>query len=70
MKDKVIKGRQSHYSRCMQGELNPNKKLSYGDVCDIVAARGKISGVTLAKKYNVSSTQISRIQLNKSWREE
>lgn len=50
--------------------FNKFLKLSYGDVCDIVAARGKISGVTLAKKYNVSSTQISRIQLNKSWREE
>ena len=67
MRDKVSKNRQSHYSRCMQGELNPNRQLSYQGVCEIYQARGKILGKDLAKQYGVTPTQISRIQLNKSW---
>lgn len=47
-----------------------NAKLSWDDVRDIRRLRGIVSGRELAKRYGVKASQISAIQLNKSWIEE
>jgi len=51
-----------------RGEGNPSSKLTESQVTEIRQLRTQISGVELAKRFGVSKTTVSEIQLNKSWR--
>ena len=62
--DKVNKDRQHR----PEWELNSQSKLDWADVKSIKsAARWGVKNSSLAKKYNVSEAQISRIINNKRW---
>jgi hypothetical protein len=55
------------HSVLMKGEKNANAKLTENDVREIRDATGKILQSELAKKYNVSRTHISAVQLKRLW---
>ena len=67
MIDKVNKQRQSHHSRPMRGHQNPNKTITLKEALYIKEQRGKQTGVALAKQFNITPTQVSRIQRQLSW---
>lgn len=50
------------------GESHPISKLSEKNVLKIRAAKGRVKQKVLAKKYGVTYSNISAIQLRKSWR--
>lgn len=50
-----------------RGEANGHAKLSAADVLDILES-GSVMGITLAQKYNVSSSLISQIRSGNKWR--
>lgn len=51
----------------LKGELNGNSRLTNEDVLYIRSAYPKVTGVSLAKKFNVHPSMISLIVLRKEW---
>jgi hypothetical protein len=50
-----------------RGERHGQAKLTETQVLTIYAARGRISQRTLARRYGIGQTQITRIQRGESW---
>lgn len=65
MQDARRKGRQ-YAPGARIGEGNPCSKLTWGEVREIRAARGRTQ-LSLAREYNVSQGRISSVRLGKSW---
>ncbi len=61
-KDRVKKNRSVH----VYGESHKSSKLTADQVSEI--KESKLSGISLATKFNVSNSIISRIRLGKVWR--
>lgn len=55
-------------SKFMRHEGNPSSKLTEDQVKEIRSMRGIVSGVELAKKFGITKTTVSDIQLGKTWR--
>ena len=55
-------------SESARGVRNPNCKLSEQDVKDIKIKLVYLTGVELAKQYNVTTSTISNIKNNKKWK--
>ena len=62
VRDKVEANRQ------LKGEDIPSSKLTEAQVKEIKELKGKMSGVELAKKYNVSNSTVCDILKKRSWR--
>lgn len=55
-------------SESARGVRNPNCKLSEQDVKDIKTKLEYLTGIELAKQYNVATSTISNIKNNKKWK--
>ena len=66
MADMDRKGRRGYTGS--KGENNHNAKLTENDVREIRAAQGGETGVSLARRYRVTSALISLVQSRKAWR--
>ena len=51
-----------------QGSRHATSKLTENDVRCIRSLRGQVKGIDLAKRFGVSDSRITRIQLGKAWR--
>lgn len=60
-----VLGRKVNNDNSPKGEKHPFSKLKIEEVKNI--RKSNISGVSLAKQYNVSTALISRIKNNKTW---
>ena len=76
-KDRVIKGRtatginhgsRKHPEKIRRGIRHHRAKLTEEDVREILTKKQFESGVSLAKKFNVSVNTISRIKLRNGWK--
>lgn len=50
-----------------RGEKSPVSKLSQIDVEEIISMKGRVSQLSLSKKFRVDPSNISKIQCGKSW---